>query len=215
MDLFITVIEVIGTIAFALSGVVTGMRKNFDIFGDLILGVVTAVGGGILRDLMIGRVPPTCFRNPIYLIIALAASLIFCLPFISGVLLKSEKLYNWALFCMDTVGLAVFTVVGARTALQVSENFGYTLLLTVAVLTGAGGGVLRDVLAGDTPYIFRKHIYATASLCGAVCYLLLHPRIREYIAVLAALAVVVTLRTLARIFQWNLPHPKLPEKITK
>jgi len=212
---FIRVIEIIGTVAFALSGVVIGMRKNLDIFGDLILGVVTAVGGGILRDLMIGRVPPTCFRDPIYLIIALCASLIFCLPFISGTLLKSEKLYEWGLFAMDTVGLAVFTVVGIRTAIQVSESFSYLLLITVGVLTGTGGGLLRDVLAGDTPYIFRKHVYATASLVGAVCYLLLYSRVTEFIAVPVAMLVVIVIRTLAAIFKWNLPKPKLPEKINK
>ena len=212
---FIRIIEIIGTIAFALSGVVIGMRKNLDIFGDLILGLVTAVGGGILRDLMIGRVPPSCFRDPIYIIIALVASLVFCLPFISGTLLRTEKLYEWGLFAMDTVGLAVFTVVGIRTGIQVSESFSYLLLITVGVLTGTGGGVLRDVLAGDTPYIFRKHVYATASLLGAITYLLLYHRVSEFISVPAAMVVIVVIRTLAAIFKWNLPKPKLPEKIHK
>ncbi|MBR5260615.1 MAG: TRIC cation channel family protein [Oscillospiraceae bacterium] len=215
MYTFIRVIEIIGTIAFALSGVVIGMRKNLDLFGDLILGIVTAVGGGILRDLMIGRVPPSCFRDPIYIIIAICASLVFCLPFISGTLLKSEKLYEWGLFAMDTVGLAIFTIVGIRTGIQVSENFSYLLLVTVGVLTGTGGGVLRDVLAGDTPYIFKKHVYATASLVGAVCYLLLYSRVNEFIALPTAMLVIIIIRTLAAVFKWNLPHPKLPEKITK
>ena len=215
MYTFIRVIEIIGTIAFALSGVVIGMRKNLDLFGDLILGIVTAVGGGILRDLMIGRVPPSCFRDPIYIIIAICASLVFCLPFISGTLLKSEKLYEWGLFAMDTVGLAIFTIVGIRTGIQVSENFSYLLLVTVGVLTGTGGGVLRDVLAGDTPYIFKKHVYATASLVGAVCYLLLYSRVNEFIALPTAMLVIIAIRTLAAVFKWNLPHPKLPEKITK
>ena len=215
MYTFIRVIEIIGTIAFALSGVVIGMRKNLDLFGDLILGIVTAVGGGILRDLMIGRVPPSCFRDPIYIIIAICASLVFCLPFISGTLLKSEKLYEWGLFAMDTVGLAIFTIVGIRTGIQVSENFSYLLLVTVGVLTGTGGGVLRDVLAGDTPYIFKKHVYATASLVGAVCYLLLYSRVNEFIALPTAMLVIIIIRTLAAVFRWNLPHPKLPEKITK
>ncbi|MBR4953709.1 MAG: TRIC cation channel family protein [Oscillospiraceae bacterium] len=215
MYTFIRVIEIIGTIAFALSGVVIGMRKNLDLFGDLILGIVTAVGGGILRDLMIGRVPPSCFRDPIYIIIAICASLVFCLPFISGTLLKSEKLYEWGLFAMDTVGLAIFTIVGIRTGIQVSENFSYLLLVTVGVLTGTGGGVLRDVLAGDTPYIFKKHVYATASLVGAVCYLLLYSCVNEFIALPTAMLVIIIIRTLAAVFKWNLPHPKLPEKITK
>ena len=215
MYTFIRGIEIIGTIAFALSGVVIGMRKNLDLFGDLILGVVTAVGGGILRDLMIGRVPPSCFRDPIYIIIAICSSLVFCLPFISGPLLKSEKLYEWGLFAMDTVGLAIFTIVGIRTGIQVSESFSYLLLVTVGVLTGTGGGVLRDVLAGDTPYIFKKHVYATASLVGAVCYLLLYSRVTEFIAIPTAMLVIIIIRTLAAVFKWNLPHPKLPEKISK
>lgn len=206
MDSFIQIVEIIGTIAFAVSGAATGIRKGMDIFGVSILGIITAVGGGIIRDLMIGVTPPQCFQDSLYLIVACISAVVFFMPFIRIPLQKQQKAFDWVLFLMDTVGLAVFTVVGIQAAQRVSDSFGAILLVCVGVLTGTGGGVLRDLLARDMPYIFRKHIYATASLTGAVLYLLLEFWAGKYIATAAAMALIILIRFLSATFRWNLPH---------
>ena len=209
MDSFIRIVEIIGTIAFAISGAATGIRKGMDIFGVSILGILTAVGGGIIRDLMIGVTPPQCFRDPLYFVVACISAVVFFMPFIRIPLQKRQKAFDWVLFLMDTVGLAVFTVVGIQAAQRVSGDFGAILLVCLGVLTGTGGGVLRDLLARDMPYIFRKHIYATASLAGAVVYLLLQPWAGDYIATAAAMAVIIVIRFLSATFRWNLPHAEV------
>ncbi len=211
MESFIRIVEIIGTIAFAISGAATGIRKGMDIFGVSILGVVTAVGGGIIRDLMIGVTPPQCFQNSLYMNVACISAVIFFMPFIRIPLQKRQKAFDWVLFLMDNVGLAVFTVVGIQTAQSVSDDFGLILLVCVGVLTGTGGGVLRDLLARDMPYIFRKHIYATASLAGAVVYLLLEKWVGVYVATGVAMVVIIIIRFLSATFHWNLPHAQSEE----
>ena len=207
MELFLTVIEIIGTAAFAISGVVTGIKKRMDLFGVVILGIITAVGGGIIRDLMIGVTPPHCFRNSFYVVISLVVSILFCLPFVRRVLLKNEKLFDLVLFAMDAVGLAIFTVIGIRIALDASQSFGIVLLIFLGLLTGTGGGVLRDMIAGDKPYVFVKHVYATASIIGAIAYLGLLQCVNDYLAISLSVVLIILIRCLAAKFKWNLPTP--------
>lgn len=211
MDGFLEIVELIGTVAFAVSGAAIGIRKGMDIFGVIILGAVTAVGGGILRDLMIGLTPPQCFRDPVYLVVACLSAMVFFLPVLRQPLQRRQRAFDWVLLGMDSVGLAAFTVAGIQTAQRVSTEFGVILLVCVGVLTGTGGGVLRDLLAGDMPYIFRKHIYATASMAGAALYLLLQPWAGDYAAAAAAMLLVVVIRLLSAAFRWNLPHAHPPQ----
>ncbi len=212
METLILIIEWMGTAAFSVSGAVVGMRKNMDIFGILILGAVTAVGGGIIRDLMIGITPPKCFQNTSYLAIAMVTAVLAVLPSVRRRVLSQQRLFQSVLFLMDTIGLAVFTVIGIRTAMEVSVQFSWFLLVFVGVLTGTGGGALRDLMAGETPCIFVKHIYATASLAGAVCYLVLHRYSNEYVAIFLSIALIFSIRCLAVKFQWNLPKAPLTTK---
>ena len=212
MELFIRIIEWLGTAAFSLSGAAVGMRKNMDIFGILILGAVTAVGGGIIRDLMIGITPPKCFQDTSYLAIAIIVAIVALLPTVRRRLLDQQRLFNRVLFLVDSIGLAVFTVIGIQTAMEVSMQFSWFLLVFVGVLTGTGGGVLRDLLAGETPYIFVKHIYATASLAGTLCYLILHRYSNEYAAILLSIALIFCIRCLSAKFKWNLPKAPLEPK---
>ena len=144
-----------------------------DLFGVCILGLTTAVGGGIIRDMTLGNTPPATFRDPSYALVALAASLVLFLSRVRHLLQRNQQFYDLALFLMDTAGLGIFTVSGIRVAQRCVAEPSVFLLVFVGVITGVGGGVLRDVLAGDTPYIFIKHVYASASLLGAlVCSLL-------------------------------------------
>lgn len=206
METFIFVIEIIGTVAFAVSGAMTGIEKKMDIFGVAILGLTTAVGGGILRDLLIGSTPPQIFRNPIYAAIAIiTAVIIFGLAYWQK-LLYNTYAFELLIFIMDSLGLGIFTVVGINTAYAASENISKFLLIFVGVLTGVGGGVLRDMLAGNTPYIFVKHVYACASLAGAIVCVYGHSILGMRKAMLTGMVVVVLIRFLSAHFKWNLPR---------
>ena len=205
METFILILELIGSFAFSVSGAMTGMRKNMDIFGVCILGLTTAVGGGIIRDLVLGNTPPATFRNPIYATVALVTALVLFLPQVRRFLLRNQTLYDRILFLMDAAGLGIFTVVGVRFAYAHVPQSTLFLLIFVGVITGAGGGLLRDIMAGDTPYIFVKHVYASASLVGAMACGLLWHHLGEMPSMMIGLSLGVLIRVLSRIFQWSLP----------
>lgn len=200
--------EIVGTVAFAISGAMTGMKKKMDIFGVAILGLTTAVGGGALRDIILGNTPPVMFRDPVYAVIAILTSVILFLPAVQRLILRIHGLYDSLMLLMDSVGLGIFTVVGIRTAYAAVTDPGWFLLLFVGVVTGVGGGVLRDVMAGDTPYVFVKHFYACASLLGAVVCILLWTLAGQTVAMAAGAAAVVALRYLAVKYRWSLPKAR-------
>lgn len=206
MDTFLFIIELLGTVAFAASGALIGVEKRMDIFGVAILGIATAVGGGIIRDLVIGITPPKAFQDPTYLIVALIVSVILFFPTVRRPLARSQRLFDSVLLVMDAAGLGMFTITGITTAIGQANCRSVLLLFFVGLLTGTGGGVLRDILAGDMPYIFRKHIYASASLAGAGIYLLCRLALPESAAVLTGIAAVMAIRCAAAHFEWNLPR---------
>ena len=206
MEQLFLILELVGTLAFAASGAITGLKKNMDVFGVCILGLTTAVGGGVIRDLLLGITPPGTFQDPIYAVVALLTSLVLFLPRIRRLLMWDQRLYDLVLLIMDAAGLGIFTVAGIRIAYEHAARPTLFLLVFVGVVTGVGGGVLRDVLAGDTPYIFVKHVYASASLAGALACVVLWPLAGEMAAMLCGSALVVAVRILSAHFRWNLPH---------
>lgn len=208
MDIFFLIIELLGTLAFAISGAMTAMRKNMDIFGVCILGLTTAVGGGVIRDLILGNTPPATFLNPVYATVALATALILFLPRLRRFFMRNPALFDRCLFLMDTAGLGIFTVMGIRVAYEHAPQPTLFLLVFLGVITGVGGGVLRDIMAGDTPYIFVKHVYACASLAGALLCALLWHVLGELPAMLAGTGLVILIRCLSAHFRWNLPRAK-------
>lgn len=205
----ILIIEIIGTVAFAISGAEVGLKKGMDIFGVAILGLTTAVGGGVIRDLILGNTPPATFRDPIYAVIAICASVVMFLPAVRRFFDRREKLYHYSMLLMDSLGLGIFTVVGIQTAYSMNQEHGVFLLIFVGVVTGVGGGILRDVMAGNTPYVFVKHFYATASLLGALLTVILWPWCGEMWSMLAGAALVLALRLLAAHFRWSLPKARV------
>ena len=206
METFILILELVGTMAFSASGAMTGIRKNMDNFGVCILGLTTAVGGGVIRDLILGNTPPATFQDPIYATVALLTSLVLFLPRIRRLLMWDQALFDLVLFLMDTAGLGIFTVVGIRTAYAHVPQATVFLLVFVGVITGVGGGLLRDMMAGDTPYIFVKHIYASASLVGALLCGLLWHYAGEMPSMLVGGGAVILIRCLSAHFRWNLPR---------
>ena len=204
------VLELIGAAAFAVSGAMVAIEKKADIFGVLFLAVTTALGGGVIRDVLIGRIPPVMFVSYWYLLISVVAALAV---FIDAYL-RSEK-YKLHLDKLDAVnnvfdaiGLAVFTVSGMNAAMPVSDNV--ILVLFVGMCTGVGGGMLRDVMAKTMPKVLRKRVYAVASLIGGGLYYVMHVLdINQLLSVGCGMLVIFALRLFATIYKWNLPSVKL------
>ena len=204
------VLELIGAAAFAVSGAMVAIEKKADIFGVLFLAVTTALGGGVIRDVLIGRIPPVMFVSYWYLLISVVAALAV---FIDAYL-RSEK-YKLHLDKLDAVnnvfdaiGLAVFTVSGMNAAIPVSDNV--ILVLFVGMCTGVGGGMLRDVMTNTMPKVLRKRVYAVASLIGGGLYYVMHVLdINQLLSVGCGMLVIFALRLFATIYKWNLPSVKL------
>ncbi len=208
-------IELIGTVAFALSGAMVAIRKRLDLLGIIVLGVTTAVGGGMIRDILIGIHPPTLFVKPIYVTYAFVAVLILFIVIRGGGItmetLESEK-FERIIFFSDAIGLGAFTVVGIETAIAAGHKDNTFLLIFLGVITGVGGGLLRDIMADVTPAVLKKHIYACASLAGAICYVVFLDVLGEGITLVVSAAVVVIIRIFARKYKWNLPKAMKEEK---
>lgn len=207
MDLVFLILEIIGTISFTISGTFIAISKNMDIFGVGVLGVITAVGGGIIRDIILGINPPNAFSNPIYLFISIITTIIILLPPILNILYKNKKTFEIIWLIFDTIGLGTFTVIGVKVAYSISNNFNLFLLIFVGVITGVGGGALRDVLAGQTPFIFIKHFYASASIIGAFTCSILWGIINTNLAMAVGGIIIVVLRLIAAKNLWSLPKP--------
>ena len=205
MQTFVFILEIIGTIAFAISGALTALKKNMDIFGVAILGLTTAVGGGAVRDLILGITPPVMFSKPVYAMVAICVSLVLFIPGIRRMILHNHLLHDLILFAMDSLGLGIFTVMGISRAYSVEGEHTLFLLVFVGVVTGVGGGLMRDIMAGNTPYIFVKHIYACASIAGALVCALLWKPCGSVMAMFMGAVVVVIIRFLAAHFKWSLP----------
>ena len=210
MDEIMFVLELIGAAAFAVSWAMVAIEKRADIFGILFLAVTTALGGGVIRDVLIGRIPPVMFVSYWYLLISVVAALAV---FIDAYL-RSEK-YKLHLDKLDAVnnifdaiGLAVFTVSGMNAAMPVSDNV--ILVLFVGMCTGVGGGMLRDVMTNTMPKVLRKRVYAVASLLGGGLYYAMYALgVNQIVSLGCGMLLIFALRLFATIFKWNLPSVKL------
>lgn len=205
MNTFLIVIESICVVAFAISGALVAIDKKMDLFGVTILGLTTSIGGGVIRDLILDITPPMSFQNPRVAIIAIVTSVIFFLVRKKIKVQENEKVYNILMFITDSLGLGLFTVIGVQTAINVGFGNNYFLLVFVGVLSGVGGGILRDVLAGNRPYIFTKHFYANAALIGAIICVILWKLVGSFAAMLISASIIFVLRLLAAHFHWELP----------
>jgi len=164
---FISFFEIIGTIAFAMSGALIAIEKELDYYGIAIFAIITAVGGGVIRDVLIGKILPASLENPIYLIISIISAS-FVIIFYKRIIYFTKILQFF-----DAIGLAAFTAIGAEIAIKhgYSQPF---VIVTLAILTGTGGGTLRDLFAREIPFVFRKEVYAVASIIGAIIYFLVY-----------------------------------------
>jgi len=208
MDIILVLLNLIGTAAFSVSGALTAIKKELDLLGVIILGTMTAVGGGILRDIVIGKIPPDAFVNPTYTFIAFITSIVvfFYVYFkIKGYERIWGTHFQRIILLADTIGLAFFTVIGVKVSVDFGDGENLFLTVFLGTITGVGGGIIRDLLAGDKPYILCKHIYACASIAGAIIAAVLWDVCGEHVSMIIGAAAVVIIRFLAIHFEWNLP----------
>lgn len=205
LNTLVFIFEIVGTVAFAISGAITALKKQMDVFGVAILALVTAVGGGAIRDIVLGNTPPMTFRNPVYALVAIITGVAVFIPLVRTVASKKQKAFDMFLLITDSLGLGIFTVVGIRTAIEAGKGENWFLLIFVGVITGVGGGLLRDIMAGNTPYIFVKHVYASASLAGAILCVVLWKPLGATAAMSISAVVIIVIRFLAARYKWSLP----------
>jgi len=194
-------LDIIGTIAFAISGALTAIEKRYDIFGIAIIAICTAMGGGTLRDLMIGNTPVFWMIDIEYFYIALAS--VFTTFLAHKRLNKSIQ----SLMLFDTIGLGIFSIIGIQKGLNIGLDPIVCVLL--GTMTASFGGVIRDVLCGEPPIIFHKEIYATASIIGGgVFFLLRYFNFHNDVDYIVTILVIITIRLLALKHHWQLPQIK-------
>ncbi len=212
-EMVIFIIEIIGTIAFSASGAMVAINRKMDVFGVCILGLTTAVGGGMIRDISLSLIPNSLL-NPVYIVISiLTALIVFIVVYFINVeyMVKYKALYENIMMAMDSLGLGIFTAVGVAKGIDTGYAQCTLLLIFLGTITGVGGGLLRDVMAGVRPYILTQDIYACASIVGALAYIWSYRTIGEIFATVCATVVVVIIRYLARHYKWNLPLIKMEQ----
>lgn len=192
-------IDILGTMAFAISGMLTAMNKRMDPFGVFVIAFVTAVGGGTLRDVLIGRTPVVWMQDLNYVYIIIIGF------FIALIFRKKLDKLRSSLFLFDTIGLGVFTLIGIRRGLIVGLD--PVICVALGTMTACFGGVIRDILCNEIPVIFRKEIYATICILGGVVFFILRSfNIPEDALYLITSCVIIAVRLMAVIFKWSLPQ---------
>lgn len=200
-DSIILVLDITGTFAFAVSGALAAAEKKFDLFGAVFLGFVTAIGGGTMRDMMLGNTPVAWLQDiRIFYTIVIAVAFTFLFR-------PTIVRFTKALFLFDTIGISVFTIIGLQKGLGV--NIHAPIAVMMGITTAVMGGIIRDVLCNDIPLIFHKEIYATACLLGGVIYLaLLYLNVSESVIIITAATSIFIVRTLSVRYKWSLPKFK-------
>ncbi|MCD8051036.1 MAG: trimeric intracellular cation channel family protein [Clostridiales bacterium] len=203
-------IDLFGSAAFALSGAMVACQKKADLFGVVFLAETTALGGGMIRDVLLGRFPPAMFTNWQDLNVALAMALVvfFAVLRHSETYYREEALVERINNLVDAVGLGMFAVTGCQVAAAAGYQANGFLVVFMGTITAVGGGLLRDIILGEIPFILTKYIYALAAIAGATSYYLLD-RWGADSTLAAAVGICVTfvLRWLATRYKWNLPRP--------
>lgn len=213
-NLFFEVTEFVGIIAFAISGAMISISRRMDIFGVIFLGLVTALGGGAIRDLFLGVIPPRNFFNFEHLLCALltSATVFILAKIFRDFFFKNYKKINLVVNFFDAVGLASFAISGVRLTIEAGYGGHDFFVVFMGIFTAVGGGMLRDVMSKEKPMIFCKNVYATAVLIGTVLYYILSYIITfpEVAAMLITYAVIIVTRLLAAKYRWDLPKIEDP-----
>ncbi|MEL6527149.1 MAG: trimeric intracellular cation channel family protein [Chloroflexota bacterium] len=191
------ILDLFGTVVFAMTGSLVARDKNMDVFGVVVIATVTAVGGGTLRDVILGTTPVFWVNDPNYISVAILGVIL------TVILIRLNWLPNRPLLIADAFGLALFTVIGTQAALDVEVD--WQIAIIMGIMSSVAGGVIRDILSSEIPLVLRHEIYATASLCGAVAYLLLLSVMPSILAITISMSITLSLRLTAIWRRWSLP----------
>lgn len=200
--------EALGTAAFAVSGAMVAIDKGTDIFGVLLMAVFTALGGGTLRDVLIGHFPPRMFTNFHYVLLScICAVTVFIIARIfKERYIERERLIEQVNNVFDAIGLGIFAVSGARIGMEAGFADNVFLTTFLGTTTAIGGGMLRDVLLQEMPFVLKKRVYAVAAIVGALGYaLLMRMGVNSVMAYALGMMATIAVRILATVFRWNLP----------
>lgn len=196
-------LDLLGTMAFAVSGALVAMEKRLDLFGILSLSFVTAIGGGTLRDVVIGISPVSWLTDLTYFFTIIAGTIL------AIIFRKKFSFLRMSLLLFDTIGLAIFTLIGIEKGMEVGLH--PIICITLGTITACFGGVIRDILGNDIPVIFRKEIYATVCIVGGlVYYALFYLEVSKDVNYLLTSGAIVAIRILAVVKKWSLPQVKMP-----
>lgn len=209
MNSFILILELIGTCAFAVSGAMVSIKKHLDIFGVIFCAIITAVGGGAVRDVLLSALPPAMFRNYIYVIFATAAAI---LTFAFARIVKNSfedkfKYIDRVNNIFDAIGLGIFTIVGINAALDAGYTDNPFFVIFLGMCTGCVGGLLRDILVCEIPFILSEKIYAIASIFGGIVYYILVTIFHcdTLLSMICGITLIFLTRIASSIFRWDLP----------
>ena len=196
---FLYIIDILGTISFAVSGAFLALEKKLDPFGVLVISFVTAIGGGTLRDMLIGNLPVGWLQNET------ASIVIFSSAIAAMIFGRYFKYLSTTLFLFDALGLGLFTVVGIK--LGIEKDFSMGICIALGTITACFGGVLRDVLLNNIPLLFRKEIYAMACIAGGLIYFLLrYFKVNADFVTILCILIIFTIRILAVRYKLSLPQ---------
>lgn len=207
-EIVMDIICIIGVIAFGISGAMVAVKKRTDPFGVVFLAVITATGGGITRDLLLGVQPPVIFIDYTYVIFAAVAALVvFTVAHINKDFYRTkteriDSINN----VFDALGLGVFVVMGTQTAIDYGFAQNAFFTITIGVITGIGGGFLRDIMVGEIPFVLKKHIYVLAAFTGSIVFYFMYINSVDYtISAFLSAGITFAIRMLATHYKWNLP----------
>jgi uncharacterized membrane protein YeiH len=195
---FFEIVNILGTLSFAISGTSAAMRKELDIFGIVIIAFVTAIGGGTLRDVLIGKLPVAWLQDNLSMIIIIIGT------FTTIIFGTWVKKLNYTLLIFDSLGLGFCTIIGIQKGMELQFSPG--ICIALGAMTGCFGGVIRDTLLNEIPLIFRKEIYASACIAGGLAYYgLLYFQVENNLAQVICMVFIVLLRIVVVKYQWSLP----------
>lgn len=213
MELTSTIIfagEIAGVVVFALAGAMVAVERGLDYFGIVFLSVLTATGGGVIRDLLLGNIPPAIFLHPVYVIVAVATAVLLIVILVRRGVHIHENLFSalkWPITFFDSLGLGIFTVVGIDAAFGAGHADNAFFCVFIGMVTGIGGSMLRDIFVRRTPVVLRRDIYALLSIGGGLLYYYLRPHIPPTAAMFIVVAVITVLRLI--VVKYNLRLPNL------
>ena len=215
MDIIWYMFDMIGTIAFAVSGALVGVARKMDIFGMTVLALATAIGGGIVRDVLLGYFPPNSLRNVVYVTVVLAVTVIVFLIYNSRYRKHAMGPRSRASYLLaDALGLASFTVTGASAGFKLYPELPIFIVL-LGTITAVGGGIIRDMLAQRIPSVLKEDVYALPSIIGGIVYYVMVTSRWENMAVYGAFTVVLVIRLLAIKYNWSLPKVGKTKPVAK